>query len=96
MMNRYLNGGNIGNGNFGGGRCLGNGFAHGFMGSGGIILIIGVLIIIALLFFILVHNKKKKVINNEVEEILKMKYVKGEITEEEYLRRKEIIGIDKK
>jgi putative membrane protein len=92
MMYRYFNNGNFGdgnfgNGNFGYGRCLGLGAFHG----GWILLIIGILIILALLFFFLVHNRKKKIVGNEAVEILKMKYVKGEITEEEYFRRREVV-----
>ena len=68
-------------------------FENGFMNNGWCMLIaVGVILIIALLVFIFVHNRKKKVSNNSLVEVLKMKYVQGEISEEEYLQRKEVIG----
>ena len=68
-------------------------FGNGFMNNGWCMLIVvGVILIIALLVFIFLHNRKKKVSNNSLVEVLKMKFVQGEISEEEYLQRKEVIG----
>ncbi|MFA9376631.1 MAG: hypothetical protein ACERKZ_07745 [Lachnotalea sp.] len=69
--------------------CIG----YGYMNNGWSIIIgIGILLTIALLIYILVHNKKKVITNQATsQEVLKMKYVQGEITEEEYLKRKNII-----
>jgi len=83
-----------GRGYYGGGfseraRC----FGFGLMNNGWSILIaVGVILIIALLVYIFVHNRNKKVSKDPLVEVLKMKYVQGEISEEEYLQRKEVIG----
>jgi len=70
-------------------RCVGQGFMnHGV----GMAVVIGALLIIALLIFIFVHNSNKKVTKDSAVDVLKMKFVQGEITEEEYLKRKEVIG----
>ena len=69
------------------------GFGYGFMNNGwGMLVVIAVLLIIALLIYIFVHNRNKKVSQSSVFEVLKMKYVQGEISEEEYLKRKEVIN----
>lgn len=81
-MYRYFNQGFNGNG-----FCPGLGyFNHGW----GMIAGIGLIITIALLFYLFVHNKKKRV-SSEALEILKLQFVKGEITEEEYFRRKSLL-----
>jgi putative membrane protein len=72
---------------YGNGACPGFGnFHYGWS----IIIGIGLLVTIALLFYIFVHNKKKKA-SSEAIEILKMQFIKGEISEEEYLRRKSLL-----
>lgn len=81
-MYRYYNQGFYGNR-----ACPGLGF---FNNQWGIIAGIGIVVIIALLFILFVHNKKKRV-SYEALEILKLQYVKGEISEEEYYRRKSLI-----
>jgi Predicted membrane protein len=81
-MYRYFNQGYNGNG-----LCPGFGyFNHGW----GFIAGIGLIITIALLFYLFVHNKKKRV-SYEALEILKLQFVKGEISEEEYFKRKSIL-----
>ena len=82
MMYRNFNQGFYGNG-----ACPGLGY---FNNGWSIVFGIGLLIIIALLFYLFVHNKKKKG-SSEALEILKLQYVKGEITEEEYFRRKSLL-----
>ena len=68
-------------------------FEYGFMNNGWCILMaVGVILAITFLVYMFVHNKKKKVSNNSLVEVLKMKYVQGEISEEEYLQRREVIG----
>jgi putative membrane protein len=68
-------------------------FGYGFMNHGwNMLIIIGVLLITTLLIYIFVHNRKKIALKNSSIEILKLKYVQGEITEEEYLRRKSVIN----
>ena len=55
---------------------------------GAVLLIIGVIVVIKFL-----KNKNNTShINSEAIEMLKMKYVKGEITEEEYIKRKSVIN----
>jgi len=50
------------------------------------------LIILALLFAVLVNNKKKKSLPlSEAEEILRTRFVNGEITKEEYQKMKKVI-----
>jgi putative membrane protein len=71
-----------------------NGFCPGFgyLNNGwGIIAGIGLIITIALLFYLLVYNKKKRT-SSEALEILKLQFVKGEISEEEYFRRKSLLN----
>jgi putative membrane protein len=55
---------------------------------GGVLLIVGILIVI----MILKKKNNTSHISSEAIEMLKMKYVKGEITEEEYLKRKSVIN----
>jgi len=82
MMNRYFS-----NGYYGNARCL------RYLNNGwGILITLAVIITISLLFYFIVHNKKRRTSNNMILEELKMKYVHGDITEEDYLRRKEIIN----
>ncbi|MBH1939839.1 SHOCT domain-containing protein [Mobilitalea sibirica] len=82
MMYRYFND------SYGNGFCSGFGF---FNNGWGITIGVGLLIIIALLFYLFVHNNKKKRASSETLENLKLLYVKGDITEDEYLRRKSVI-----
>lgn len=82
MMNRFYNNGYFGNGYCGGYNVFHNGF--------GFLIGIAVLVAVALLFYYFVHNNKKHV-SSDAAEILKMKYVQGEITEEEYRRRKNVL-----
>lgn len=94
MFGRGFSGrGNIdGNGFFGNNGCFGNG-GYGFMHGGlGMLIVIGVLLAIAILIYFLARKNNKKMINHTVIETLKMKYVQGEITEEEYLKRKEVLS----
>lgn len=85
MMYRYFNQGVSGfrsNGICPGFRYFNNGWS--------IIIGISLIITIALLFYYFVHNKKKREYS-EASEILKLQYVKGEISEEEYFRRKSLL-----
>jgi len=79
---RGFNGFNVNNGYVG----------HGFMINGWYMLVaVGVFLTIALLIYFLVHNRKKMISYYSSTEVLKMKYVQGEITEEEYLKRKNVL-----
>ena len=67
-------------------------FGYGFMNNGWNMLIaVGILITVALLIYFLVHNRNKMISNHYTVEILKMKYIQGELTEEGYLKRKDVI-----
>lgn len=82
MMYRYFNQGLNRNG-----ICP----AFGYFNNGWSIAIgIGLIITLALLFYLFVHNKKKRA-SSEAFEILKLQFVKGEISEEEYFRRKSLL-----
>jgi putative membrane protein len=59
----------------------GGGYHMGFM-------ILGILLIV---FLIYKFTKKKYSHSNEIIEVLKMKYISGEINEEEYLQRKNVL-----
>ncbi len=82
MMYRYFNQGFNSNG-----LCPGFGY---FNSGWSLIIGIGLIITIAILFYFFVHNKKKKT-SSEALEILKLQFVKGEILEEEYFRRKSLL-----
>lgn len=77
------------------GSCIDGYFGHGmsYFGYGSHWLVwAGVIAIIAILFVAFVHNKKKKsIFSSEADEALKMRYVNGEITEEEYQKKKKMI-----
>lgn len=68
-----------------GGACFGY---NGFGGLWHLMIFAGItLLIIAIVLY--ANNRKKTVQSHDsVLEILKMKFVQGEITEEEYLKRK--------
>lgn len=72
--------------------CFGSGFG-GFFNSGWNMLIAaGIILIIATTVFFLVRRNRSTVSSSSALELLTMKYVKGEITEEEYLRRKDVLN----
>jgi len=70
------------------GRCLGYDFMGGFWHP---MILVGVLLIVAVVIIYFSRRSTHKQDNNSVLEVLKMKYVQGEITEEEYLRRKSVL-----
>ncbi|MGB8453495.1 MAG: SHOCT domain-containing protein [Anaerocolumna sp.] len=95
-MKKTMNGGIImmyGRGYYGRGFNGNSGcFGYGFFNHGwNMFIAAGVLIILALLIYLFVHNRKKKISAYSAFEILKIKYAKGEITEEEFLKRKDIL-----
>jgi len=76
------------NGFYGDNGCLG----YGFLNNGWhMYILIGAFLTIALLIYFFVHNNKKRLSNHSTLEMLKMKYVQGDITEEEYLKRKQVL-----
>lgn len=70
------------------------GFGPGFMYGGGMLMMAGLLIlaVVALVLFVKRNGPKKSTAGDEVLEALKMRLVRGEITEEEYIRRKNILS----
>lgn len=78
-----------------GGPGAGHGLAQGMHYAGygfELFLVLGVVAIIALLFVIFVHNNKKRNVSaSEAEEKLKMRYVSGELTLEEFEKMKKVI-----
>ncbi len=64
-------------------------FGYGTFGMGGSLMMILVVVLVGVLVWQLL--KKKEVVQDNVFEILKLKYASGEITEEEYMRRREIL-----
>lgn len=71
-----------------------NGYwGHGFMSSGWswMIAIGAVLLIVAVIYLSVNRNKNQRSGYNALES-LKTKYANGEITEDEYLKRKKIIN----
>ncbi|MDF2821229.1 MAG: uncharacterized protein K0R15_1670 [Clostridiales bacterium] len=86
----YGNGGNFGGDNFRNG-CFGNG-GYGFMNNGwNIFIALTILLVVAFVIYLLVH-KNSKISKQSSLELLRMKYAQGEITDEEYLKRKEVLG----
>ena len=67
-------------------------YGGGFMHSGWGILTGGVLIILAVIaIYFLVKRSSQRQINQSALDELKLKFVKGEISEEDYLRRKNFL-----
>ena len=77
------------------GNCMDGFFGHGidYFGGGSHLFVAAFIILIVALFFIAsAHNKKKRSISTSgADETLKMRYVNGEITEEEYQKMKKMI-----
>lgn len=92
----FARGGMMGFGNTFGGHCLGG--SYGYYG-GPIMMFIGFLVIalIAYLFYRLATknnltlNKFSDSASSEALDVLKMKFVNGEITEEDYLRKRNLL-----
>lgn len=77
------------NGNYGCSPMAGNMAGHMFGGWSFMIMFGIILIIIAIVLF--TRRKNNTTNENQVMNTLKELYVKGEITEEEYLKRKDVI-----
>lgn len=72
-----------------------NGFGDGWFGMGsgyfsiwGCLIFVGIILLIIALF---ISKKPKGLKDDNAVEILKLLFVKGEITEEEYLKRKNVM-----
>ncbi|MBN2558351.1 MAG: SHOCT domain-containing protein [Clostridia bacterium] len=70
------------------GWCSGYGFwSNGWYWLAGI----GILLIVIAVTFLLARKYKGAAVDNGVMETLRIKYAKGEITEEEYIARKNVL-----
>lgn len=68
-----------------------NHLGYGNYGLWGMIITIGVILIGILLVLYFTRTRSKSHIYDAVLEALKMKFVKGEITEDEYMQKKSVI-----
>ncbi|MCE5195874.1 MAG: hypothetical protein LLG09_01905 [Negativicutes bacterium] len=75
------------------GRCLG--FGSRFLMGGWMMLIMAAVLL--LVIFTILHftgKKSKNQANADILDLLKMKLAKGEISEEEYLRKKNFLNLE--
>lgn len=90
MFGRYGNSFGSGDGAWG---CFGNGFfGYGFMGP---LMMLGFILITALVVYLIFKSSKKHHTQNASSDalnLLQLRYVKGEITEEEYLQKKNLLN----
>lgn len=81
----------FGYGHHGFGNCFGAG--NGLMyGGWGMIIILGIFALAAAAVFLAVRKAGRRHSGSAALEALKLRLAKGEISEEEYLRRKTILG----
>lgn len=66
-------------------------FGFGYFGAWHYLIILGCIGLIVALF-LWVRNRNRSLKGNEAIQALKVKYIQGEITEEEYLSRKNILS----
>ncbi|MHB1454832.1 MAG: SHOCT domain-containing protein [Saccharofermentanales bacterium] len=69
-------------------------FGSGFMHNGWGMIIAGVVLLIAVIvavYFIVKASKRSRPGSDEALDLLKMRFIKGEISEEEYLRMKNML-----
>ncbi len=76
-----------GNGWSGNGGCA-FGFGNGYFSIWLLLIVIGIIIII---FSIVASRKPKTTVSSDAIDKLKVLYINGEITEEEFLKRKNVI-----
>lgn len=72
--------------------CFGNGF---FNSGWGFFIGIGTLLIVGAVIYLLVKRNNKISSNDNVLEILNLRYAKGELSVEEYLQRKKVLSDSK-
>ena len=75
-----------GNGFFNHSLCFGNGFYGGWH-----LMMVAAILILGVVLFVLARKKHSSSQGDEILSMLKEKFVKGDITEEEYLSRKNIL-----
>jgi putative membrane protein len=74
-------------GGYRGGGC----FAGGYLGGWHMLIMAVILLAVIFTVIYLVNKSTHRNDNKDVLDILKMKYVQGELTEEEYTKRKELL-----
>ena len=67
------------------------GMAYGHGGFGPMCMIIFVIIAALLIYFVLKKKNNTNNVDYDILEILKRKYVEGEITEEEYMQKRNVL-----
>ncbi len=69
-----------------------NGSGYGFMSGGWNWLIgVGIILLVVAVTYLIVNRNKNKDSNNNALKSLKVKFAQGEITEEEYKKRKSVL-----
>ena len=90
MFGRFGNGFGPGDGAWG---CFGNCFwGYGFMGP---LMMLGFILITALVVYLIFRSSKKRQLQStstDALNLLQIRFVKGEITEEEYLQKKNLLS----
>lgn len=68
-----------------------DGMFHGHGGFGPMGMILLAVIVIAVIYLLLKKKNNFNNVDSDILEILKRKYVEGEITEEEYVQKKNVL-----
>lgn len=68
--------------------CSGLWLGHSWVGIGLAVLFVAAIVVVV----VLSSKGKKSKANDEAADALKLRYVKGEITEEEYQKMKDVLG----
>lgn len=76
---------------YGIGRCF-SGLGMGAWGPWGMLIGLGITILVVSLVIILFQRNRRSNTNEHLLDVLKERYVNGEITEEEYLTKKNILN----
>lgn len=64
-----------------------------FYGGWGMLALAGILLAAGILIFLVLKNNKKKDNSKDALERLKIRYVNGELSEEEYLQKKKVLEL---
>ncbi len=66
---------------------------YGFMYPWGWLAIAAVVVIVAVTLIVVLSSKKKRQVHSsDALEALKLRYIKGELSEEDYLKMKDVVG----
>lgn len=64
-----------------------------FYGGWGMLALAGIALAAGILIFLIMKNNKKRDTSKDALERLKIRYVNGELSEEEYLQKKKVLGL---